>query len=189
MSNDTSDSSTEVASASDAAATEGVGGTPQDRPAPEPAGQVPFSPHEITNGDLEPDTGPEMPDTVQKARREAAHYRTELRSVEAERDTLRGWLETMQRAHVEELASSGAMLGFSTLKDGSDLWLADVKLPDLLDDGGQVDAEKVAAAVKRVIAERPHWRTPTPSLDGGVRGAVPPRQVTFADVLGDPRRG
>ncbi len=80
------------------------------------------------------------------------------------------------------------MLGFGTIRDGRDLWLADVKLPDLLDDSGQVDAEKVADAVKRVVAERPHWRTPTPSMDGGVRGAVPPRQVTFADVLSDPNR-
>ncbi len=123
-----------------------------------------------------------------KARREAARYRTELRAVEAERDALRGRLETMQRAQVEELASSGTLLGFSTLKEGRDLWLAGVQLPDLLNDEGQVDPEKVKTIVQRITTERPHWRTPTPSADGGARMPVP-RTVSFHDVLNDPRRG
>ncbi len=107
---------------------------------------------------------------------------------ESERDALRGRLETLQKAQVEELASSGTLLGFSSLKDGRGLWLAGVQLSDLLDDEGQVDQEKVAMTVKRVTSERPHWRTPTRSMDGGVQGAVPPRHVTFADVLSDPNR-
>ncbi len=128
------------------------------------------------------------PTRCRKRAGRAARYRTELRAAESERDTLRGHLETLQRAQVQELASSGALLGFFTLSDGRDLWLAGAQLPDLLDDEGQVDQEKVAKTVKRVTSERPHWRTPTPSMDGGVRGAVPPRQVTFADVLSDPNR-
>ncbi len=133
---------------------------------------------------------PLTPDPAAKARREAARYRTELRAVESERDALRGRLETLQRAQVEELAMSGPLLGFFSLRDGRDLWLAGVQLPDLLDDHGQVDQKKVKTAVLEVGKDRPHWRGPSapPSFDGGPRGAVPPRQVTFADVLSDPNR-
>ncbi|QFS89120.1 hypothetical protein FIV07_00100 [Mycobacterium sp. THAF192] len=66
-------------------------------------------------------------------------YRERLRETEAERDTLRATVETMQRREVERLAAE------HLVKPGS-LWTVGVELANLLDDDGAVDPEKVSAA-------------------------------------------
>lgn len=102
--------------------------------------------------------------------REAARYRRQLREAEAERDTLRGHVEEMQRREAGRIATEGE----DALADAADLWRGEVQLADLLDDAGALDAEKVAEARDRVVAGHPHWRRPhRPSGgDGGARGSA-----------------
>jgi hypothetical protein len=87
-------------------------------------------------------------------RREAANYRTRLRDTEAERDRLAATVATFQRAAVEKLAASG---DGKKLAAGADLWVAGVKVEDLLAEDGTVDAAKVSAAVEGVLADHPNW--------------------------------
>lgn len=71
--------------------------------------------------------------------KEAAKYRTQLRTAETERDALSTRLESMQRAEAERLAGD-------RLEKGAGLWANGATLPDLLDDDGNVDPDKVTAA-------------------------------------------
>lgn len=90
----------------------------------------------------------EQPDTEQpeegkaeegKAGREAAKYRRQLRDAEAERDSLRGTVETLQRRMIEKHAGQ-------TIAKPEALWAAGIDLGDLLDGDGMPDDEKVRAA-------------------------------------------
>ncbi|QFS91150.1 hypothetical protein FIV07_10330 [Mycobacterium sp. THAF192] len=78
------------------------------------------------------------PDDAGLSRRDIK-YRERLRETEAERDTLRATVETLQRREVERLAAE------HLVKPGS-LWTVGVELASLLDDDGAVDPEKVSAA-------------------------------------------
>ncbi|QFS89494.1 hypothetical protein FIV07_01985 [Mycobacterium sp. THAF192] len=78
------------------------------------------------------------PDDAGLSRRDIK-YRERLRETEAERDTLRATVETMQRREVERLAAE------HLVKPGI-LWTVGTELADLLDDDGAVDPEKVSAA-------------------------------------------
>lgn len=89
---------------------------------------------------------PENDDDSGLSRRDVK-YRERLRETEAERDTLRATVESMQRREVERLTAE------HLVKPGS-LWTVGVKLEDLLDDDGAVDAEKVRAAA--VTARQQH---------------------------------
>lgn len=71
--------------------------------------------------------------------REAAKYRRRLRDVEAERDTLKATVESLQRAEVDRLATADG------LKPAA-LW-SSAELTDLLAEDGTVDQGKVAAAI------------------------------------------
>lgn len=82
--------------------------------------------------------------------REAANYRTKLRAAEAERDALAATVEGYRRAEVEALVGD-------KLLSAPDLWTTGVKVGDLLTEDGRPDPAKVLAAVKQVLAERPHW--------------------------------
>jgi hypothetical protein len=65
----------------------------------------------------------------------------------------------------------------------ADLWTAGVTLDDLLTDEGDLDPDKLDAAVSTVLAERPHWGKPTtPSFDGGIRTSAPTGN-TWGDLL------
>lgn len=85
---------------------------------------------------------------------EAARYRTQLRATEAERDALTSRLEAAHRTMVESIASK-------SLSKPEALWKADIELEDLLDNDGNVDAEKVAEAVsaakEQLGLERPAY--------------------------------
>lgn len=90
--------------------------------------------------DHDADASKEDPAEDSRAGREAAKYRRQLRDVETERDTLRGTLETLQRAEVQRIASAD-------LAQPAALWAAGTQLADLLGEDGTVDPAKVTAAV------------------------------------------
>jgi hypothetical protein len=68
-------------------------------------------------------------------------YREQLRTAEAERDTLRQNVETMQRREVERLAAEH-------LTKPAALWTVGVELASLVGDDGTVDADRVLAAAQ-----------------------------------------
>ncbi|WGJ84238.1 hypothetical protein [Gordonia sp. SMJS1] len=113
-------------------------------------------------------TDPDSPETPEPQSKREARYRVQLRETEAERDTLAGRVETMQRAEVERLAAD-------VIGKPAALWATDTTLADLLDDDGLVDPDKVAAAA--------HAAKDTLGLEIGAaerkkRGPVVPREGT-----------
>lgn len=72
--------------------------------------------------------------------REAAKYRRRLRDVEAERDTLKATVESLQRAEVDRLATDAGLRPAA-------LWANGAEVGELLGDDGTVDQGKVAAAI------------------------------------------
>jgi hypothetical protein len=98
----------------------------------------------------------------------------------------------MQRAQVEDLAAGNARPGPGQpltargLQNPADLWMAGVKLDDLVDYDGNVDPAKVDAAVSALLKDRPHWGQPPISFDGGYRRPVPTSR-SYGDFLRDDR--
>lgn len=115
----------------------------------------------------EPQTDEQEQAPAGKASREAARWRTRVREVETERDTLRATVQAFQRAEVERLAAD-------SLADVSDLWtLGEVEVDALLTEDGTVDQSKVESAVAALVERKPHLSVdgpPVGSFDGGVRG-------------------
>ena len=107
--------------------TEQPGVAPEDSTAPE------------TDTPTTEGTEPEGTESPEPQSKREARYRLQLRETEAERDTLAARVETMQRAEVERLAAD-------VIAKPDALWASDTTLADLLDDDGQVDRDKVAAA-------------------------------------------
>lgn len=123
---------------------------------------------EAPNPDSEPDTPDEQqPDDDTGLTRRDRRYREQLRAAEAERDTLRNTVETMQRAEVERLAASH-------LKKPAALWTAGVELASLLGDDGTVDPERVLAAAQ-AARDQLGLEDPQARLH---RGPVVPREGT-----------
>lgn len=87
--------------------------------------------------------------------REAAKWRTRLREVEAERDSLRDRVTAMQRAEAERIAGRH-------ISTASAIWAAGVDLETLLDDEGRPDEAKVKAATAQA-KEFLGLATPLPS--------------------------
>jgi len=107
--------------------------------------------------------------------------RCQLRGVETERDGLAARIAGFERAEVERLAAG-------KLAKPDELWLAGVELDDLRADDGQLDPDKVAAAIDEVIGQRPHWSkrpaafAPNPGQAAG--NAPPPAPAaSWASVL------
>lgn len=115
--------------------------------------------------------------TDDKANVEAAKYRRRLRDTEAERDLLVAALADYRRRHILHAAEEAG------LERGADLLDAGGQPDDFLGDDGTVDDGKVAAAVKQVLQERPHWAKRQPSFDLGARPSVPTDANTSWDVL------
>ena len=114
----------------------------------------------------------------QKSNKEA-RYRVERNEARAERDAMTQRVERMQRAEVERLAADG-------LSHPADLFsLSGNELADYLTESGEVDAEKVAADVAAVLAERPGLRKQTPGYDPsqGLGGKPPKGSPSFADLM------
>lgn len=104
----------------------------------------------------------------QKGNKEA-RYRVERNEARAERDALAERIQRMHRAEVERLASDA-------LSHPADLFsLSGNELADYLTEDGDVDAEKVAADVVAILAERPGLRKTTPGYDPsqGFGGTTP----------------
>lgn len=104
---------------------------------------------------------PEVEQTTEETPRgnKEARYRVERNEARAERDALAQRVERMQRAEVERLAGD-------SLSHPADLFsLSGNELADYLADNGDVDAEKVAADVAAVLAERPGLRKNSPAFD------------------------
>jgi hypothetical protein len=110
---------------------------------------------------------------------EAARYRTQLRTVEAERDQLRTVLAGTREREVQRLAGE-------RMADGTDLARFGVNVDGLLDDDGQVDADKVTTAVDELLAQRPHLqgrRGPRPDRSQGTRGTGHGSGADWQDLL------
>ena len=104
----------------------------------------------------------------------------ERNEARAERDALAERVERMQRAEVERLASD-------KLSHPADLFsLSGNEVADYLTGDGDVDADKVAADVAALLAERPGLRKNAPAFDpsqgsGGIPGKRAPS--SWADLL------
>jgi hypothetical protein len=124
-------------------------------------------------------TDEEGGDELAKVRRETAKYRTRLREAEAERDQLAARLSDAQRAEVERQVA-----GPDGLQSASDFWTGGIRLDDLRDEEGGLDADKIAAAVKQVLAQHPHWRhRPAVDFDGGAREPAPQGGPSFGEAI------
>ncbi len=107
-----------------------------------------------TDNQVEPDTeqgdAQEVEDTTGDDRpgAEAARYRRRLRDTETERDGLVERLAGYQRREVERIAGEA-------LARPGDVWLDGADVGAVLDDEGQVDANKVAEVAASVLDGRP----------------------------------
>lgn len=136
------------------------------------------SPTEATEPTAEVET-PGADNRQPKGHREA-RYRTERNDARAERDALAQRIATLHTREVERLASK-------SLSNPADLLtLGGVTLADLLDDNGDVNAEKVSEVVADVLGTRPGLKVPARPVDmsQGLGNDRPgKRQPTFADLL------
>lgn len=98
-------------------------------------------------------------DSGSNPNREAAKYRTQLRDTEAERDRLAARVDAYERAELDRLAAG-------KLADPSD-WQPD--RDQIRDDDGNIDEGKAAAALDRLLTEKPHYaaKPPAPPRSSG----------------------
>lgn len=132
-------------------------------------------------GHAEPLSGEEKvgtPDEPQKANKEA-RYRVERNGARAALEAAQQRITRYQRAEVERLASGG-------MSHPADLFsLSGNAVADYLNDDGEVDAEKVAADVAVVLAERPGLRKMSPGYDPsqGLGGNPPKPKLGWGELL------
>ena len=114
------------------------------------------------------------------ANSEAAKYRRQLRAAEAERDTLKDTLEATRRSLIEGIAARDFHVG----KPDAIWRLADIKVGDLLTEAGDIDNDKVGAAVNSAIeslglrVDRPRL-PPSPHAGTEPSGEAPPSWAGF----------
>lgn len=116
---------------------------------------------------------------------EAKRYRLRLREVERERDQLKEQVQSFRQAEVERRAAD-------VLEDASDIWLTDVQVDHLLDENsGELDDEKLSAAVEQVADEHPGWRKRPQGVDNdqGRRSDNEVVSPSWAGMLRSPSRG
>lgn len=145
--------------------------------APEATTEATTEPVEASEAveDSEPTEGTEA---TPAARREAAKWRRRTRDAEAQIETLTGRLAVVQRAQAEQIAAEH-------LADGADMWKDGATIEELLDDEGNLDAEKVAELAAATAAQHPHWskrtrRLPMKRSVGLASGASAPADRTKA---------
>lgn len=107
-------------------------------------------------------------DPGDRGAREAKKYRQRAQAAEAERDELRQLVELHQRRAIEQYAAEH-------LAQPSDLFtITGATVADLIDDTGDVDAEKLQVAVRDLLEQRPGLhkdaRVVRPDLGQGERG-------------------
>lgn len=118
------------------------------------------------------ENGSQSPDPIKGLTEARDRYRSE-------RDALAERVQRMQRVEIERLAGEH-------LSMGADLFINGNAVSDYLTADGDVDANKVAADVAAVIAERPGLRKATffdPSQGRGGRPPQAPRLPTAADLF------
>lgn len=98
----------------------------------------------MTEPTQDPVDVPEAATGPDRAGREAAKYRHQLRDVETERDTLRDHLTTARRTITETHLGNVTAAAF---------WQMHPEVADLLGEDGQVDPAKVTDAARAVHAE------------------------------------
>ena len=136
-----------------------------------------------TTPGLAPETETATSEPVEQpknANSEAAKYRTQLRAAEAERDTLTGRLEQAHRTMVETIASKH-------LAKPEALWMSGAQIEDMLDGDGNIDSEKVTAAVvdikERFGLQKPLYGPIVPDV-GKTPTYRPSMKQGFADAFG-----
>jgi hypothetical protein len=126
------------------------------------------------------DGTPDQPDAAEdgksKGNAEAARWRSKLRTAEAERDALAEAVETLQRQLIAGAMPHGSKLGPDAL------WLAGRK-PGGLFENGQLDPDKLTAAVKEVHAELGvrFGPDPIPGQGGGSGAGLRDEPATLAN--------
>lgn len=154
----------------------------------ESTNEAPGTP-EASQGEEQPKQSTEATEPTnegqERPEREAARYRRQLRETEAERDTLRGQIEAMQRAEVERLAST-------KLAKPAGIWTAGIQLDDMLTDSGTVDPAKVADVVAVAmdtvgLAPVPPRSVIAPKAGTGGGGRPPSSGKGFAGAFAPPR--
>ena len=117
-----------------------------EQPQPNPdetAGNDPDqSPPATAESGAEHDSAPES----ESANAEAARWRVKLRETETERDGLAAQLEAVRTDQVNAHATAAGITPKA-------LWASGAQLPELLDDNGVVDPDKVAEAVAKARTE------------------------------------
>ena len=111
--------------------------------------------------------------TGSKLHQEAARYRTQLRATEADLASAQERINQMQQREAERVAASD-------LANPADLFtLGGVTVEDLLNEDGEIDAERVAEIVAEVLGTRPGLKKlsqvidPTQGLGGTPKQTLP----------------
>lgn len=177
------------ASSNTEAPAEGTQSAGQPTEAPKPAAPAPGAPTTTPAATEAPAVAPAAADTPEgqegepegkgKAGAEAAKYRTQLRSAEAERDTLAGSVETLRRqiiaANMPPISTGGPELLWATGHTAADMFTAE----------GALDPDKLKEAVKdshaKLGIKLQHLTSPVPS--SGTRGPDTGGGTTWSDVL------
>lgn len=157
-------------------------GTQSDEPAsgtPKPAAAAPRTPAPTPAAADTPEGQDEGPEGKAKAGAEAAKYRTQLRSVEAERDTLAGSVETLRRqiiaSNMPRNSSGGPEL----------LWATGYTAAEMFNTQGGLDADKLKDAVREAHAklglQLKQLSDPVPSSGTGNAGALD--GAKWSDIL------
>jgi hypothetical protein len=125
---------------------------PDEDPEDDPDDDPPAAVVAVGDGITVADTTADEPPTGSKASREAAKYRTRLREVEAERDTLTRRVTAYEHAQVDRIAADARMA------NPGDFRLFHGDLDALRGEDGALDEAKVRAAVAQVLTDRPYLR-------------------------------
>lgn len=122
---------------------------------------------------------------AEKSGAEAARYRVKLRETEAERDTLRGRVESLQQRQVEQMVAD-------RLAQPADLLAFGVTLADLLDADGEIDPGLVDTAAFGLLESRPGLAKTAPTRKGptAVGHAAPSTtgRGSWSDLLQNPTK-
>ena len=131
-------------------------------PTPSPTEEPP-DPQDVPTGD------------VAALSREAAKWRRQLRETEQREAALEARLDDHDKREVERIAAE-------RMADPEDVWL-ESSLDAMRDDGGALDAEKVAAELGRINVKKPHWMKQYVNHHQGARASVEPEGPSFGQSV------
>ena len=152
------------------------------------AAEAPESAVEPSGGTTEVDSATEANESVsrrdQKLADEAAKWRVTARQTETRLKVAEARVAELQRQEVERILAT-------KLAMPEDMWLSGKwSVADMLNEQGQVDAERVSAAADAVLEGRPHWRAtlkpvgaPASSVTGDGEYKPGPAAPTWQQLL------